>query len=69
MDKRVLGVVLLVIGALLLYFGYQKTGAVTEKAKQTITGDYTDRTMFYLVGGAAAGIAGIAIIALGARGR
>jgi len=67
MDRRILGVVLLVIGALLLYFGYQKTEAVTEKAKQTITGDYTDRTMFYLIGGAAAGIAGIALIALGSR--
>jgi len=67
MDRRILGGVRLVNGALLLYFGYQKTGAVTERAKQTITGDYTDRTMFYLVGGAAAGIAGIALIALGAR--
>ena len=45
MDRRILGVVLVVIGGLLLYFGYQKTGAVTERAKQTITGDYTDRTM------------------------
>ena len=69
MDKRILGIVLVVIGALFLYFGYQKTGAVTEKAKQTITGDYTDRTMFYLVGGAAAGIAGIALIALGGARR
>jgi hypothetical protein len=69
MDKRVLGIVLVVVGALLLYFGYQKTGAVTEKAKQTITGDYTDRTMFYLVGGAAAGIAGIALIVLGGARR
>jgi uncharacterized protein DUF3185 len=67
MDRRILGVVLVVIGALCLYFGYQKTGAVAEKAKQTITGDYTDRTMFYLIGGAAAGIAGIALIALGSR--
>jgi len=67
MDRRILGVVLVVIGALLLYFGYQKTGAVTERAKQTITGDYTDRTMLYLIGGAAAGIAGIALIALGSR--
>ena len=69
MDKRVLGIVLIVVGALLLYFGYQKTGAVTEKAKQTITGDYTDRTMLYLVGGAAAGIAGIALIVLGGARR
>jgi len=67
MDRRIVGVVLVVVGALLLYFGYQKTEAVTEKAKQTITGDYTDRTMFYLVGGAAAGIAGIALIVPGAR--
>jgi len=67
MDRRILGVGRVVKNACLLYFGYQKTGAVTERAKQTITGDYTDRTMFYLIGGAAAGIAGIALIALGAR--
>lgn len=67
MDRRILGIVLIVVGALLLYFGYQKTGAVTERAKQTITGDYTDRTMLYLVGGAAAGIAGIALVVLGSR--
>jgi hypothetical protein len=64
MNLRILGIVLLVVGALLLYFGYQKTGAVTERAKETITGDYTDRTMFYLIAGAAAGIAGVAMIVL-----
>jgi threonine/homoserine/homoserine lactone efflux protein len=64
MNLRILGIVLLVVGALLLYFGYQKTGAVTERAKQSITGDYTDRTMFYLIAGAAAGIAGVAMIVL-----
>ncbi len=67
MNLRILGIVLVVVGVLLLYFGYQKTGAVTERAKQSITGDYTDRTMFYLIAGAAAGIAGIAMIVLGPR--
>jgi len=69
MDRRVLGIVLLVVGAALLYFGYQATEAPVESAKQTITGKYSDKTMLWLVGGAAAGIAGVAMIALGARGR
>jgi hypothetical protein len=59
--------VLLVVGAALLYFGYQATEAPVESAKPTITGKYSDKTMVWLIGGAAAGIAGVALIALGAR--
>lgn len=60
-NKRIAGLVLLVVGAVLLYFGFQATDAPLEQARESLTGDYSDQTMLYLVGGAAAGVAGIAL--------
>ena len=37
-TNQVIGIVLLVVGALLLYFGFNATGAPLEKAHETITG-------------------------------
>jgi len=67
MDKRILGLALLVIGAVLLYFGLHATDAPVEHARETLTGNYSDRTMFYLIAGAAAGIVGLALLALGVK--
>jgi hypothetical protein len=66
-NNQVIGIVLLVIGALLLYFGLNATDAPLEKAHETITGDYTHQTMLYLIGGGAAAIAGVAMLFRGRR--
>jgi hypothetical protein len=66
-NKRVLAVVLLVVGALLLYFGLQASDAPLEQARESITGDYSDQTMLYIVGGAAAAVAGLALLILGGK--
>ena len=66
-DKRIIGIVLLVVGAVLLYFGYQATGAPLEHATKTLTGDYSNRTMVYLICGAAAAIGGVALLVVGSR--
>jgi hypothetical protein len=62
MPSKTIGIVLLVVGALLLYFGLQATEAPLEQARETLTGDYSDQTMVYLIGGAAAAIAGVALL-------
>jgi hypothetical protein len=67
MNMRIVGVVLLVIGAALLYFGLQATDAPLEQARETLTGDYSDRTMMYLIGGAAAAAGGLALLFVGKR--
>jgi hypothetical protein len=67
MDKRILGVVLLVVGAVLLYFGWHATDAPLEQARETVTGKYSDRTTLYLIGGAAAAVAGLVMMLFGAR--
>ena len=68
-TKAVIGIALLVVGALLLYFGYQATDAPLEQARESLTGDYSDRTMVYLIGGAAAAIVGVALMLGGSRKR
>ena len=61
-TNKMIGVVLIVVGAVLLYFGFQATDAPLEQVRETVTGDYSDRTMFYLMrrgrGGAACSIGG-----------
>jgi Protein of unknown function (DUF3185) len=66
-NNQVIGIVLLVIGALLLYFGIHATDAPVEKARDAITGGYSHQTMLYLIGGGAAAIAGVAMLFRGRR--
>jgi len=61
-NKKIVGLVLLVVGAVALYFGLQATDAPLEEARETLTGDYSDQTMMYLIGGAAAAVAGLALL-------
>ncbi len=66
-NKKTIGIVLLVVGAALLYFGFQAADAPLESARETLTGDYSDQTMLYLIGGAAAAAGGLAMLFLGRR--
>ena len=66
-TRKILGLVLLVVGAVLLYFGAQATDAPLEQARESLTGDYSDQTMLYLICGAAAFIGGLALLLTGKR--
>ena len=54
-SKKILGLVLLVVGAVLLYFGCRPPTRRSSEARETLTGDYSDQTMLYLIGGAGRG--------------
>jgi len=58
MSGRTLGIVLLVVGLILVGFGLNASHSVTDTVKEGVTGRYTDKTMWYLIGGAALIIAG-----------
>lgn len=60
--SRTAGVVFVVVGSILLYFGYQSTETVTEQVYETFAGRYTQATMLYLIGGAASLIAGLLLM-------
>ncbi|MFB2703470.1 MULTISPECIES: DUF3185 family protein [Marinobacter] len=58
-SSKLVGVVLVVVGVVLLYFGYQSSQAVGNQVTEALTGRFTDETMWYLIGGAAATAAGV----------
>ncbi len=61
-QNKMLGIVLLAIGAIALYFGFNATNAPMEEVTEAFTGKYSDQTMLYLIGGAVAGVAGLVML-------
>jgi drug/metabolite transporter (DMT)-like permease len=57
-SQQVAGLVLLVVGVILLYFGWQSSQSLGDQLTEAVTGRFTDNTMWFIIGGAAAVIAG-----------
>ncbi len=57
-GNRILGIVLLVIGAILLFFGYNASQSLGDQLTETVTGKFTDETMWYIIAGAASVVVG-----------
>jgi hypothetical protein len=68
-SQRIFGLILLVVGALLLLLGLNATDSVTESVKEGVTGRYTETTTWYLVGGGAMALLGLALTVFGGGGR
>ncbi|MCP1338844.1 DUF3185 family protein [Idiomarina sp. M1R2S28] len=56
---RIVGIVLLVVGAILLYFSYEASQSIASSVSEVATNQPTDNTIWYLVGGVAAVIVGL----------
>lgn len=65
MSNRILGAVLLVVGLILLAFGVHASDSFTDSVKESVTGRYTDKTMWYLIGGSALTLVGAAVALFG----
>lgn len=65
----VLGVVLLVGGIIALVVGLNASHSVADQVSNTFLGRFTHETTWYIMGGIAAGVAGLVLLLLGARGR
>ena len=61
-NSRLMGIGLLVVGAILLYFGFNATHSTAEKIGEAFTGRYSDETMIYLIGGGVAAVAGLFLL-------
>ncbi|CAB0151709.1 hypothetical protein PSI9734_02077 [Pseudidiomarina piscicola] len=57
--NKLLGIILLVVGIILLYFGYEAYNSAASEVSQAVTGETTDNAMWYLIAGAVAVIAGL----------
>ena len=58
-NSKLIGIALLVLGLILLYFGINATDSPTEEIGEALTGKYSDNTMMYLMGGGVATAAGV----------
>ena len=67
MNTQLIGIIALAVGAVLLYFGYNASQAPIDQLSNTLTGRYTDNTMWYVVGGIAMVATGIAVTIFGRR--
>lgn len=65
--SRLVGLVLVVVGGILLYFGYNASESALESVTETVTGRYTDETIMYLVGGAASAVVGVGLLLFGKK--
>ena len=66
-PQRVGGLVLLVVGVVLFIVGIIASRSVADRWTNFFTGKFTDSTMWYMVGGIAAAVGGMALFALGSR--
>jgi hypothetical protein len=58
-TSKLIGIGLLVLGGVLLYFGFNATNSPMEELGEAFTGKYSDETMMYLVAGGVAAVAGL----------
>ncbi|HYO52399.1 DUF3185 family protein [Archangium sp.] len=62
---RILGFMLIVVGTVFLVSAWRATGSFSERAVETFTGRYTERTQRDLAIGAAGVVGGVLLIAFG----
>ncbi len=66
-TTKLAALVLIVVGGILLYFGYNASGSALESVTETVTGRYSDQTTLYLIGGAACAVLGVGLLLLGKK--
>lgn len=64
-SQRLLGIVLLVIGAVLFFIGLNATDSFSDSISEGLTGKFTDKTTWYLLGGLAMALVGGAMTLFG----
>jgi hypothetical protein len=62
-----LGVVLLVVGVALLIVGVNASHSLADSLSNTFTGKFTEKTTWYIVGGAAAAVLGLIMLLTGGK--
>lgn len=57
-TNQLVGIILVVLGVVLLYFGWQASQSMADQVSESFTGRFTDSTMWYIIGGAVSLAAG-----------
>jgi uncharacterized membrane protein len=65
---RIIGIAVLAVGVVLLFFGLQQADSPVDQISEALTGRYTEGTMWYLIGGIVAIVVGGLLALFGDRG-
>ena len=65
--SRSVGIAALILGAVLLGFAYHFSQAPLDQISNTLTGRYTDNTMWYVIAGVVAVVSGGVLTVFGRR--
>jgi ABC-type phosphate transport system permease subunit len=63
--RRIAGIVLLVVGVILFIIGMNASDSFADRMSNFFTGHFTDATVWYIVFGIAAAVAGLLLTTLG----
>ncbi|WP_322522328.1 DUF3185 family protein [Guyparkeria halophila] len=66
-TQQIIGLALLVLGLILLFFGYQASQGLEDQLSEAVTGEYTDNTMIYWIAGGVSAVVGLAMLAFGKK--
>ena len=66
-PSRIVGIVLSVVGVIFFILGIGATDSIGESISEGVTGNYTDKTTWYIVGGAVAAVVGASLAMFGGR--
>jgi hypothetical protein len=61
-QSNIIGVVLLAVGVMLLFFAWRASNAPVEQVTEALTGRYTSNTMWFLIGGLVGVVTGAALL-------
>lgn len=59
MNKRIIGLVLLVVGVALAWWGYQESQTLSKTLESQLTGELDSRTMTFYIAGAVCIVLGL----------
>lgn len=59
---KILGIVLVVAGLGLAFWGYQSSGSVGSQLSQAVTGSPTDKILAFYIGGAVSFVVGLYLL-------
>ena len=65
-SRRIVGIVLLVVGVVLLCTGLNASNSIADQMHHTFTGRWTDETAWYIFGGIAVALLGFLFAIFGA---
>ncbi|ACV26392.1 DUF3185 family protein [Kangiella koreensis] len=67
MQKKIIALVLLAVGIALFIWGYNMTQSIGEEVRETLTGTFSDKATWLMIGGGALGLIGILQLAFGKK--